>query len=125
MTERWPGGTMIRISEKNAGNVTIIGISGKIDSASSPDVEKKLNELIDRGNKYFVINFAGAEYISSSGLRVMLSSLKKLRKVKGDLKLACTRPLVKDVFSTAGFTQIFEFYDREEDALTRFGAAET
>lgn len=111
---------MIRISEKNSGSITIIGISGKIDSSSSPDVEKKINELIDRGNKYFVINFAGAEYISSSGLRVMLSSLKKLRKVQGDLKLACLKPLVKDVFSTAGFTQIFELYDREEDALSRF-----
>jgi anti-sigma B factor antagonist len=111
---------MVKIAEKKEGNVTVILPDGKIDSTSSPEVEKKINELIDRGEKYLVINLAGTEYISSSGLRVMLSSLKRLRKIQGDLKVSCTRPLVRNVFDMAGFTQIFEFYDREEEALSRF-----
>jgi anti-anti-sigma regulatory factor len=52
----------------------------------------------------------------------MLSSLKKLRKAQGDLKMACARPMVKQVFSTAGFTSLFEFYDLEQDAVARFAA---
>jgi anti-sigma B factor antagonist len=112
---------MVKIEERKTGNVTIILPDGKIDSTSSMEVEKKINELIDRGEKCLVINLAGIEYISSSGLRVMLSSLKRLKKVQGDLKVTCTRPLVQNVFDMAGFTQIFEFYDREEDALSRFG----
>jgi anti-sigma B factor antagonist len=111
---------MVKIEEKKAGNITIVLLGGKIDSPSSTDMEKKINELIDRGDRYLLVNLAGTEYISSSGLRVMLSSLKRLRKVQGDLKVACTRPLVRNVFDMAGFTQIFEFYDREEDALSRF-----
>ncbi|HEY3274948.1 MAG TPA: STAS domain-containing protein [Methanocella sp.] len=111
---------MVKIGEKQVGNITIVLLDGKIDSSSSLDMEKKINELIDRGNKYLVVNLAGIEYISSSGLRVMLSSLKRLKKVQGDLKVTCTRPLVRNVFDMAGFTQIFEFYDREEDALSRF-----
>jgi anti-sigma B factor antagonist len=115
--ERW---AMVKIAEKKAGNITIVLLDGKIDSPSSVDMEKKINELIDRGDKYLVMNLAGTEYISSSGLRVMLSSLKRLKKVQGDLKVSCTRPLVRNVFDMAGFTRIFEFYDREEDALSRF-----
>jgi anti-sigma B factor antagonist len=111
---------MVKIAEKKEGNVTVILPDGKIDSTSSPEVEKKINELIDRGEKYLVINLAGTDYISSSGLRVMLSSLKRLRKIQGDLKVSCTRPLVRNVFDMAGFTQIFEFYDREDEALSRF-----
>ncbi|MGA9139538.1 MAG: STAS domain-containing protein [Methanocella sp.] len=112
---------MVKIGEKKAGNITIIFLEGKIDSTSSIEIEKKINELIDKGEKYLVVNLSGTEYISSSGLRVMLSSLKRLKKVQGDLKVSCTRPLVQNVFNMAGFTQIFEFYDREEDALSKFG----
>ncbi len=111
---------MVKIGEKKAGNITIIFLEGKIDSTSSIEIEKKINDLIDRGEKYLIVNLSGTEYISSSGLRVMLSSLKRLKKVQGDLKVSCTRPLVQNVFNMAGFTQIFEFYDREEDALSRF-----
>ncbi len=113
---------MVKIDERKAGNVTIILPDGKIDATTSGEVEKRINDLIDRGEKNLVMNLAATEYISSSGLRVMLSSLKRLRKVQGDLKVSCTRPLVRNVFDMAGFTQIFEFYDREEDALSRFGA---
>ncbi len=112
---------MVKIEEKKAGNITIVLLEGKIDSASSLEMEKKINELIDRGDRHLLVNLAGTEYISSSGLRVMLSSLKRMKKVQGDLKVTCTRPLVQNVFNMAGFTQIFEFYDREEDALSRFG----
>jgi anti-anti-sigma factor len=112
---------MAKIAARKAGNVTIVLLDGKIDSPSSVEMEKTINSLIDGGDRYLVVNLAGTEYISSSGLRVMLSSLKRLRKVQGDLKVSCTRPLVQNVFNMAGFTQIFEFYDREEDALSRFG----
>jgi anti-sigma B factor antagonist len=92
---------------------------GKIDTTASGEVEKSINALIEKGNKYLVMDFSDTEYISSSGLRVMLSSLKRLRKVQGDMKLACARPMVKHVFEMAGFTQIFEFYDSEEDATSK------
>jgi anti-sigma B factor antagonist len=113
---------MIIITERKVNNINILSLDGKIDAMSTGEVEKKLNELIDSGNKYLVLNFSGTDYINSSGLRVMLSSLKKLRKAHGDLKMACARPMVKQVFSMAGFTSLFEFYDLEQDAVARFAA---
>lgn len=113
---------MVKITEKSAGNVTIVSMEGKIDSSSSVEVEKRINVLIERGSKYLIINFSSIDYISSSGLRVMLSSLKRLRKVQGDLKLSCMQPSVRQVFNMAGFTQIFELYEKEEEAVTRFSS---
>jgi anti-sigma B factor antagonist len=52
---------------------------------------------------------------------VMLASLKQLRKMDGDLKLACLKPYVRETFEIAGFTQLFEIYDREEEAIDEFG----
>ena len=113
---------MIKITERKVDNVSVVSLEGKIDAASTGEVEKRLNDLIGTGNRYLVLNFSGTEYINSSGLRVMLSSLKKLRKAQGDLKMACAKPMVKQVFSTAGFTSLFEFYDREQDAISKFEA---
>jgi len=55
----------------------------------------------------------------------MLAALKRLRKLNGELSLACLRPYVKEVFDIAGFTQLFGIYDREAEAVERCAAAGT
>jgi len=84
---------------------------------SSNELERSISALIDGGSVRLVVNFDGVDYISSSALRVMLASLKRLKKVEGDLKLACLKPYVKEVFDIAGFTQLFEIYEEEEEAV--------
>ena len=67
-----------------------------------------------------VAELSVVEYISSSGLRVMLSSLKKLNQLDGTLKLSSLQPYVLEVFEIAGFTQLFEIYDSAEEAVDSF-----
>jgi anti-sigma B factor antagonist len=62
----------------------------------------------------------GLEYISSSGLRVFLSQLKKVRKQQGDIKLASMKPYIREVFDIAGFTQLFNIFDNENAAILSF-----
>jgi len=112
------------IEEKSEGNVEIIYLDGRLDAYLSNEVERSINALIDKGSVRIVVNFDGVEYISSSGLRVMLASLKRVKKVQGDIKLACLKPYVKEVFDIAGFTQLFEFYEREEEAVNSFKGRE-
>jgi len=110
----------MEIEEESVGNVVIIALNGRLDAYFSNEVERSINALINKGSVRIVANFDGVEYISSSGLRVMLASLKRLKKVQGDIKLACLKPYVKEVFDIAGFTQLFEFYEREEEAVNSF-----
>nr|QNO55611.1 hypothetical protein JLLEDACL_00010 [Methanosarcinales archaeon ANME-1 ERB7] len=110
----------MEIEEKSVGNVEILSLNGRLDAYLSNGVERSINALIDKGSVRIVANFDGVEYISSSGLRVMLASLKRLKKVQGDIKLACLKPYVKEVFDIAGFTQLFEIYEREEEAVNSF-----
>ena len=110
----------MEIEGKSEGNVEILSLNGRLDAYLSNGVESSINALIDKGSVRIVVNFDGVEYISSSGLRVMLASLKRLKKVQGNIKLACLKPYVKDVFYIAVFTQLFEFYEREEEAVNSF-----
>jgi len=113
----------MEIEEKDAGRVKILRLTGRLDAYSANEVEKSITGLIDGGCVRIVVNLEGVEYISSSGLRVILAALKQLRKLKGELSLACLRPYVKEIFDIAGFTQLFTIYDREAEAVARCAAA--
>ncbi len=111
------------ISEKRIGDVNVISLSGRLDAYSANEVEKKLDSLIDAAQVRLVISLEKLEYISSSGLRVFLAALKKTKKQQGNIKLACLKPYIKEVFDIAGFTQLFNMFDTEEAAVNSFKEA--
>ena len=69
----------MEILEKEIGDVYLISIGGNLDAYSVNDVESKLNSLIDAGQVRLVVSLDKLEYMSSSGLRVLLATLKKVR----------------------------------------------
>lgn len=111
------------IVEKKLGNVNVLSLSGRLDAYYATEVEKKLDSLINAGQPCLVIDLEKLEYISSSGLRVFLATLKKARKQQGDIKLSCMKPFIKEVFDIAGFSQLFNIFDTQEAAVSGFGAA--
>ncbi len=113
----------MEILEKKIGNVYLISISGNLDAYSVNDVESKLNSLIDAGHVRLVVSLDKLEYISSSGLRILLVTLKKVRKQQGDIRLACLKSNIKEVFDISGFTQLFNISDTEETAIDSFAEA--
>ncbi len=110
----------MEITEKKISGVSVIALGGRLDAYVSGDVEQKLNALVDAGELRLVVNLERLEYISSSGLRVLLASLKKVRQREGDIKLACMKPHIKEVFDIAGFSQLFSIYDLEDAAVQAF-----
>jgi anti-sigma B factor antagonist len=108
------------LAEKKSGEVNILNIGGRLDAYSAAEAEKKLDELIGAGRVRIILNLQGLEYISSSGLRVFLSQLKKVRKQQGDIKLCCMKPNIREVFDIAGFTQLFNIAEDEAAATDGF-----
>ncbi|MGB3944119.1 MAG: STAS domain-containing protein [Methanothrix sp.] len=110
----------MKLDNKSSGDVMIVLPAGRLDAPSSEELKADMEKLIGEGWIKIVANLEGVDYISSSGLRVMLSALKKLRSLGGDLKLASLRPYVRETFEIAGFTQLFKIYDGEEEAADDF-----
>ena len=113
----------MEIIENKVGQVNVLCPCGRLDAYTANEVEKKLNELTDTAQVWLVVSLEKLEYISSSGLRVLLAALKKTRKQQGDIRLACLQPYVKEVFDISGFTQLFKMFDKEEDAVDSFKGA--
>ena len=110
----------MEILEETKGNVNIVSLCGRLDAYCASEVENKLNSLIDAAQVRLVVSLEKLEYISSSGLRVLLATLKKARKQQGDIKVACLRSYIKEVFDIAGFTSLFNVFDTEQAAVDCF-----
>ncbi len=104
------------ITEKNENEILILEIDGRLDTSNYGMLEKKLGELFDQNHRYILLNLAKMDYVSSSGLRVFLMYLKKLKANEGKLMLSNMQDNVKEIFDIAGFTNIFEIYDNFSDA---------
>jgi len=102
-------------SEKNG--YTVIEFEGSLDTATSPAAEKEINALIESGTLKFVFNFEKTKYMSSSGLRVLLATAKRL-KGKGELKISNLNEIIEEVFDVSGFSSILNVYQTEEEALS-------
>lgn len=93
---------MIEI-KKNAEN-TVVEIVGRLDTTTAPSLEKTLNEGIGE-IKNLVLDFKGLEYISSAGLRVLLTAQKKMQQI-GSMKVINVCESVMEVFDITGFSDI-------------------
>ena len=89
--------------KKNTEN-TIIKLAGRLDTTTAPALDKTINEDIS-DTKHLVLDVKELEYISSAGLRVLLSAQKKMQKL-GSMKVTHVREEVMEVFEMTGFADI-------------------
>ena len=92
------------IEIKKNNQETIIEIVGRLDTITAPVLDKTINEdIVDTKN--LVLDVKGMEYISSAGLRVLLSAQKKMQKI-GSMKVTGVCEDVMEVFEMTGFADI-------------------
>ena len=89
---------------KKDGNTLEIVVTGRLDTVSAPDLEKALMPLPE-GVNTLVYDFGKLDYISSAGLRVLLSAHKIMMK-QGQMKIINASEIVKEVFDVTGFSDI-------------------
>jgi stage II sporulation protein AA (anti-sigma F factor antagonist) len=95
----------------------VVSLSGRLDTVTAPDYEKKFDELISREEINFVVDFDKLEYISSAGLRVILATSRRIKGKNGKIHLANIGGNVKEVFEMSGFAGIFPVYGTVAEAL--------
>lgn len=87
----------------NANELTI-ALTGRLDTTTAPQLEAELKTSLD-GVSYLLLDFAGLEYISSAGLRVLLSTQKAMNK-QGKMVIRHVNETIFEVFEVTGFTDI-------------------
>jgi anti-sigma B factor antagonist len=100
--------------------VLLIEVGGRVDSTTADRLGDVLKEAVDNGKTQIVLDLSKVEYMSSAGLRELVSAQKKLRNGRGDLRLAALSERVQEVLALAGLDEIFEIYDTQVEAVGSF-----
>lgn len=111
---------MVNIKEEIKGDILVLRISGRLDAISSPTAERKVFDYINKGQYKLLLNFSGVDYLSSAGMRMLLSVTKKLKALSGKLVLCSVTSNVMDVLTMSGFDHVLELTKTEEDGLRKF-----
>lgn len=89
--------------ELNGTNLTI-ALEGRLDTMTAPELEAELNQSLGNADS-LTLDFSKLEYISSAGLRVLLSA-HKIMSAKGGMKVTNVNEIVREVFEVTGFADI-------------------
>jgi anti-anti-sigma factor len=107
------------IEQQTKGAVQVLVPAGRLDTDSSADFELAIQDLQAVDVKHFVIDLSKVGYISSAGLRVLLSLAKQVDGGRGSLRLCGLNAQTKQVFDIAGFTKMFAIYPDQATALDK------
>ena len=110
----------MELIEQTSDQCIIVGIKGRLDTTNYNMLEKRLMELIDNQHHKILVECTNMDYISSSGLRILLMALKKVTLVKGKFALCGLQENIHEIFEISGFTSIFEIHPSRDEALKGF-----
>ncbi len=94
------------ISKTVNGTELTLALEGRLDTVTAPELEKELKESLD-GAESLILDFSKLDYISSAGLRVLLSA-HKMMVGKGGMKVTHVNEIVAEVFEVTGFADILD-----------------
>ena len=92
------------IEKKVNGNALEIALEGRLDTMTAPELEAELNSSL-KGAESLTLDFSKLNYISSAGLRVLLSAHKTM-SARGGMKITHVNEIVREVFEVTGFADI-------------------
>lgn len=94
----------MNINKNIEGTKAVVGVEGRLDTTTAPQLEESLKEILNEVNE-LVLDFEKLDYISSAGLRVLLSAQKVMSK-KGSMVIKNVNSVIMDIFEVTGFVDI-------------------
>ena len=109
----------MEITREDIGAVTVGIVKGRLDAAGAPAVEVFCREWIEAGTRKLVLDLSALEYVSSAGLRAILTTAKRLQTAGGTLAVCGLSGVVKEVFSISGFDALLPISEDRAQAVER------
>ncbi len=105
---------------KDKGGVMVVQVDGQLIVGNRQELKQLVQEAVDHGEKKFLVDFAKAGYIDSSGLGALVSISKKVREQGGDLRLSGLNEDLRSLFELTKLDTLFAIADTPEQALAGF-----
>jgi anti-sigma B factor antagonist len=107
----------MEITPRHYGDVLVLDMVGRLDTSTSGSAHDAVVGFANTGAKRMVLNLDKLEYVTSAGLRVILTLAKLLQSSSGELKICRANANVKEVLETSGFSSLIKMFDDEGAAI--------
>ena len=107
----------MELSVNSESGVTIVTITGSVDSADSGALLSFFNDLIDHGQTSLVVDLSRMDFVVSMGLGVFVQTYTRLRLVGGFIRLAAVQPFILQIIKTTGLDRLLPLYDSVAEAV--------
>ena len=107
----------IEVTEERNDKVLVLLPVGRLDSGNARSFESVVMAHVSSGERRLIVDFSHLDFISSSGMRVLLIAAKALQAGKGTIVLCSMKNHIEEVFRISGFNQIIPITDSREAAL--------
>ena len=111
----------MEISTREVSDVLVVDMAGRLDTSTSGKAYDEMVRIAKSGANKVVLNLDKLEYVSSAGLRVILTAAKLLQASTGEMKICHANGVVKEVLEMSGFDSLIRIYADENDAIAAFG----
>jgi len=98
-------------------SILILSLKGHLDAAAVPELEKKVSQLIEGGSDLLVFSFKAIDYVSSSGLGLLLAAHRRLERQGGRICLAEVSEEVLHIMDVLGFNRIIRIFPTVDSAV--------
>ena len=106
------------ISTRSHEGCSIIAVSGRLDHATAGDLERHCESEVEGGIRKVVFDLEEVEYISSAGLRAILTTAKRLKALGGGVAVCSLTGVVEEVFEISGFRVLMPVVSDVDEAVT-------
>lgn len=107
----------MQVEEKRVGKFLVVKpLEKRIDFKVATDFKDKMAELIESGNMFILLNMSEVEFIDSSGLGAIVSSLKRM-KGRGDLFICGLKETIMTMFNLTRMDRVFRIFESEQEAI--------
>ena len=100
----------MEIAERRQSGVVVLSPEGRIDNDTSPAFQSRLLVAVGAAGAAVLVDLAGVEYMSSAGLRALMSGARQSKANNGRLAVTGLRPVVKEIFAISRFARVVPVY---------------
>lgn len=107
----------LQIDVRTDGEWRVLDVRGEVDLYTSPQLREAIDREVSGGTPKVLVDLTGVSFMDSSGLGVLVGSLKRSRERGGELALVCTEGSVLKVLTITGLDRVFPIHASVTDAL--------
>ena len=110
----------MEISEQKIEDMNLLKLNGRLDAASAKELRRRVDALVKENCVKLIVHMGGVDFIDSSGLGSLVSSLRVVNERKGDMKVVALQKQVRSIFELTRLHRIFGIYEDVDAAMKSF-----